>query len=221
MNGLSLSRYRSVFVRTIGWLSIMAFVASATVVAFAQSTQPTTQRLLNDGILIKVDGARLVIQPAWQPPDATPITVETDQRARVILDNERSALDKLQGGMHITARREAPTDRAPKPRLIIHAWSPSSTGLISKVEGAAIHLTKTPSGTEPVSPIVQTDKDTKIIRVASLVGDSWDEGGPMTIDQLKPDMLVKAMPPKGFASRVFVWPARTPPQATTAPTKGR
>ena len=207
--------------RTVRWLSVLAFVASAAVVAFAQSTQPTTQRLLKAGTLIKVDGARLVIQPAWQPPDAAPITVETDPPARVILDNERSALDKLQGGMDITARREAPTDREPKPRLIIHAWSPSSTGLISKVEGAAIHLRKTPSGTEPVSPVVQTDKDTKIIRVASVLGDTWEEGGPMKLDELKPDMLVKAMPPKGVASRIFVWPARVPPQATTAPTKSR
>ncbi|MGB7157183.1 MAG: hypothetical protein WBD40_03890 [Tepidisphaeraceae bacterium] len=207
--------------RIVRRLSVTAFVASFAVVAFAQSTQPVTQRLLKAGTLIKVDGARLVIQPLWQPSDAAPITVETDQRTRVILDNERSALDKLQAGMDLSARREASTDREPNPRLIVHAWSPSSTGLISEVEGAAIHLTKTPSGTEPVSPIVQTDKETKIIRVASLVGDTWDEGGPMKLDELKADMLVKAMPPKGVASRIFVWPARIPPQATTAPTKTR
>ena len=205
--------------RIVQWLSVPAFIALFAVVAFAQSTQPANQRLLKAGTLIKVDGARLVIQPLWQPSDAAPITVEANGQTRVILDNERSALDKLRAGMDLSARREASTDREPNPPLIIHAWSPSSTGLISKVEGAAIHLKKTASGTEPVSSIVQTDKETKIVRVASLVGDKWDEGGPMKLEELKPDMLVKAMPPKGVAARVFVWPARVPSQAATAPAK--
>lgn len=154
----------------VRWLSATALIGFVAVVAFAQTTQRTTQRLLKAGTLIKVDGTLLVIQPSWRPPDAPPIAVETDQQARVILDNERSALDKLQGGMDITARREAPTDQEPKPPLIIHAWSPSSTGLISKVDGGAIHLRKAPSGTGPVSPVVQADKDTRIIRIASFVG---------------------------------------------------
>ena len=207
--------------RIIQLLSTTTLVAVTATIALCQSTQPAAQRLLKAGTLIRVEGTQLVIQPAWQPSDAAPVVVATDPQTGIILDNERSAFDKLQAGMDLTARREAPTDREPNPRLIVHAWSPSSTGLISKVDGVAVHLKKTPSGTEPSAPIVQTDKDTKMIRVASLVGDTWDEGGPMKRDELKPDMLVKAMPPKGVASKIFVWPARVPRQATTTPAASR
>jgi hypothetical protein len=208
-------------VRIVQWLSVTALIASIAVVAFADSAQPVPERLFSAGTLIRIDGVRLVIQPLWQPADAAPITVETNQQTRVILDNERSAIEKLQAGMDLSAGREAPTDREPNPQLIIHAWSPSSTVVLTHVEGPAIHLTKTPSGTEPVSPVIHTDKETKIIRVASLVGETWDEGGPMMLDELKPGMLVKAMPPKGVASKIFVWPPRIPRQATTTPTESR
>jgi hypothetical protein len=203
------------------WMYATALIASLAFVALAQSTQSANQRVSEAGTLIRVDGARLVIQPAWQPPDATPVVVATDEQTRVILDIIPSTLDKLQPGMDMTVRREAPTQPAPHPPLIVAAWSPSSTGLITRVEGMAIHLKPTRSGTEPASSVVQTDRDTKIVRVASLVGDTWDEGGPITLDELKPDMLVRAMPPKGVASKVFVWPARVRNAATTAPASDR
>ncbi|HQY89429.1 MAG TPA: hypothetical protein PK402_12325, partial [Tepidisphaeraceae bacterium] len=185
--------------------------------AIGQATQPSKIVSEAAGELIRIEGQNLVIQSMWKSTDGEPVVVVTDAETRFLLDVKPSSLEQLTEGMDLTALQFSRKDD--KPVLEVVAWSPSNTGMITKIDGNQIHLSRTHSGREPVELIVTFNEETIITRLPSYRDGEWH---PISVtgDDLRENMLVKAMPPKGIAQRLFIWKPRQNEAASTQKADG-
>ncbi len=185
---------------------IVSLIAPA--VALAQATRQNDQRLLLAGRLLRVEGTSLVIQPRWKPPDTEPVTIATDEHTKCFIDLDEVRLAHLKPGMDLSARRDAPSAEAPKPKLYIHVFTPGLTGTVTRVEAARVVLSVPSAGADASSIAVETNAHTKVH--FPFAGSAYADVDVVGIDRLEPGMHVRVVPAEGVARRIFVRPKREP-----------
>jgi hypothetical protein len=173
------------------------------------ATQPATQFTKSAGILEAVDGLTLTLSAGAKHgqaqdetvPGKTVVTIPDD--GEIYCDGAKTGIDQLKVGMEVTIV-SLPAAATHPARTLVIANFESVDGKVVSVDGNKVIVQQKQDGGDFKDVVVATDAKTRFQLAGFMIAGGHYGQKDATIDQLKPGVVVKAVPAGEVAKIIYI-----------------